>query len=90
MTRPEALQCREPREAGDLAVRDWDGEAPALVMLHGFPDNVHIFDLQAPELAQAGRSHSPARARSGAHTSRSVMAWAITHQDTFDAVTGHH
>ena len=55
MTRPEALQRREPREAGDLAVRDCGGEAPAFVMLHGFPDNAHIFDLLAPELAQAGR-----------------------------------
>ena len=50
MTRPEALQCREPREAGDLAVRDWDGEAPPI-------------PGQRAHLRPAGARARPGRAR---------------------------
>jgi pimeloyl-ACP methyl ester carboxylesterase len=40
---------------GNLLVRDYPGSGPAYVALHGFPDNLHIFDEWAPLLAKAGR-----------------------------------
>ena len=35
--------------------RDYPGNGPAFVMLHGFPDNLHIYDYVVPYLTQAGR-----------------------------------
>jgi haloalkane dehalogenase len=40
---------------GDLLVRDYPGVGPAYVALHGFPDNLHIFDKWAQLVASAGR-----------------------------------
>lgn len=40
---------------GNLLVRDYPGAGPAYVALHGFPDNLHIFDEWAPLMAKAGR-----------------------------------
>ena len=40
---------------GNLLVRDYPGRGPAFVGLHGFPDNLHIFDEWAPLVASAGR-----------------------------------
>lgn len=40
---------------GNLLVREYPGSGPAFVALHGFPDNLHIFDEIAPILSQAGR-----------------------------------
>jgi pimeloyl-ACP methyl ester carboxylesterase len=40
---------------GELYARDYAGAGPALVMLHGFPDNLHIFDHLIPHLVGAGR-----------------------------------
>ncbi|MDL2406846.1 alpha/beta hydrolase [Rhizobium calliandrae] len=36
-------------------VREYPGEDPAYVMMHGFPDNLHIYDYVVPLLTQAGR-----------------------------------
>ncbi|MDE1162317.1 MAG: alpha/beta hydrolase [Acidobacteriaceae bacterium] len=38
-----------------LNVRDYGGEGEAYVGLHGFPDNLHIFDEWAPLMAEAGK-----------------------------------
>ena len=40
---------------GSLYVRDFPGSGPAFVLLHGFPDNSHIYDDLIPHLAAAGR-----------------------------------
>lgn len=40
---------------GSLYVRDYPGAGSAFVGLHGFPDNLHIFDELAPHLERAGR-----------------------------------
>jgi haloalkane dehalogenase len=40
---------------GKLYVRDHPGSGPAFVTLHGFPDNLRIFEPVAPLLAAAGR-----------------------------------
>lgn len=43
------------REGASLAVRDYAGSGPAFVLLHGFPDNAHIYDDLVPHLTAAGR-----------------------------------
>jgi pimeloyl-ACP methyl ester carboxylesterase len=46
---------RVPNGPGRLFVRDFPGDGPAFVMLHGFPDNSHIYDDLIPHLSSAGR-----------------------------------
>jgi haloalkane dehalogenase len=46
---------RVPTARGELYVRDYPGSAPAFVMLHGFPDNLRIFEKVAPLMSNAGR-----------------------------------
>jgi pimeloyl-ACP methyl ester carboxylesterase len=38
-----------------IYTRDYPGQGPAYVMLHGFPDNLHIYDYVVPYLTAAGR-----------------------------------
>jgi haloalkane dehalogenase len=40
-----------PRGEHRLYARDYPGEEPAIVLLHGFPDNLHLYDRLVPELA---------------------------------------
>ncbi|NTH68540.1 alpha/beta hydrolase [Agrobacterium rhizogenes] len=35
--------------------REYPGQDPAYVMMHGFPDNLHIYDYVVPYLTKAGR-----------------------------------
>jgi haloalkane dehalogenase len=44
-----------PREQGSVYVRDYKGAGPAFVLMHGFPDNLHIYDDLIPYLAASGR-----------------------------------
>ena len=46
---------RVPHGGGNLYVRDYPGNGPAFVLLHGFPDNAHIYDDLVPHLVAAGR-----------------------------------
>ncbi|MDE1918625.1 MAG: alpha/beta hydrolase [Sphingomonadales bacterium] len=46
---------RVPAKGGSLYVRDYPGTGPAFVMLHGFPDNGHIYDDLIPHLVAGGR-----------------------------------
>ena len=46
---------RIQRGAHVLYARRYDGKAPAFVLMHGFPDNLRIYDALAPLLAGAGR-----------------------------------
>ena len=39
-----------PRGPQRLSARDHPGEEPALVLLHGFPDNLHLYDRLLPQL----------------------------------------
>ena len=38
-----------------IYARDYPGQDPAFVMMHGFPDNLHIYDYVVPYLTRAGR-----------------------------------
>lgn len=44
-----------PREQGKVYARDYEGAGPAFVLMHGFPDNLHIYDDLIPYLIAGGR-----------------------------------
>jgi haloalkane dehalogenase len=46
---------RVPREQGKIYARDYMGAGPAFVLMHGFPDNLHIYDDLIPHLVAGGR-----------------------------------
>ena len=51
---PEGRGYREhrvPRGPYHLSARDHQGAGPAIVLLHGFPDDLHLYDRLVPELA---------------------------------------
>ena len=55
-TDPSAYaERRIPRDAYSLYARDYPGAGPAFVLMHGFPDNLRIYEALAPLLARAGR-----------------------------------
>lgn len=43
------------RNGHRIYVRDYPGQEPAFVLLHGFPDNCRIYEDLAPRLSAAGR-----------------------------------
>jgi len=47
----EYREHRIPRGPHRLYARDYPGEEPAIVLLHGFPDNLHLYDRLVPQLA---------------------------------------
>jgi pimeloyl-ACP methyl ester carboxylesterase len=56
VTDPAAYaERRVPRGAYTLYARDYPGASPAYVLMHGFPDNLRIYEALAPLLAGAGR-----------------------------------
>lgn len=46
---------RIPRGGHTLLACDYAGDGPPFVLMHGFPDNLGIYDRLAPALAAAGR-----------------------------------
>ena len=52
---PGFTERRVQRDRGSLYVRDFPGSGRAFVLLHGFPDNSHIYDDLIPHLASADR-----------------------------------
>jgi haloalkane dehalogenase len=44
-----------PRDTGRIYARDYAGAGPAFVLMHGFPDNLLIYDRLIPYLVDAGR-----------------------------------
>lgn len=46
---------RIPHDGHMTYVREYPGQGPAYVMMHGFPDNLHIYDYVVPYLTKAGR-----------------------------------
>jgi haloalkane dehalogenase len=43
------------RDGHRIYVRDYAGEGPAIVLMHGFPDNLHLYDRLVPYLTSAAR-----------------------------------
>jgi haloalkane dehalogenase len=51
----EFAEHRVATDQGTLYVRDYAGDGPAFVMMHGFPDHLGIYDELVPHLLGAGR-----------------------------------
>ena len=48
------MECREhmvPRGRYRIYTKDYPGEEPAIVLMHGFPDNLHLYDRLVPHLS---------------------------------------
>ena len=43
------------RNGHRIYARDYAGQGPAIVLLHGFPDNLHLYDRLVPYLTRAAR-----------------------------------
>jgi haloalkane dehalogenase len=54
-SKPSFTEHYVPREHGRVYARDYQGAGPAFVLMHGFPDNLHIWDLLIPYLVAGGR-----------------------------------
>lgn len=50
-----AIEHRIAHDGHMIYARDYPGHEPAFVLLHGFPDNLHIYDYLLPLLTAAGR-----------------------------------
>jgi haloalkane dehalogenase len=49
------IERRIPRGQGTIYARDYEGGGPTFVLMHGFPDNLQIYDRLVPYLVAAGR-----------------------------------
>jgi haloalkane dehalogenase len=54
-TKPTFTEHLVQREQGKVYARNYAGTGPAFVLLHGFPDNLHIYDELIPYLVASGR-----------------------------------
>ncbi len=54
-SKPSFAEHYVPREQGRVYARDYKGAGPAFVLMHGFPDNLHIWDDLIPYLVASGR-----------------------------------
>jgi haloalkane dehalogenase len=52
---PHFIEHHIPRGQGRVYSREYKGADPAFVLMHGFPDNLHIYDDLVPHLVAAGR-----------------------------------
>ena len=43
------------RDGHRIYARDYAGQGPAIVLMHGFPDNLHLYDRLVPYLTRGGR-----------------------------------
>jgi pimeloyl-ACP methyl ester carboxylesterase len=53
--KPAFTEHRVTRHQGNVYARDYEGAGPAFVLMHGFPDNLGIYDDLVPYLTAAGR-----------------------------------
>jgi len=52
---PSFVEHHVARGEGKVYARDYPGDGPAFVLMHGFPDNLHIWDDLVPHLVASGR-----------------------------------
>jgi len=52
---PSFVEHRIPHDGRTVYARDYKGAGPAFVLMHGFPDNMHIYDDLVPYLVSGGR-----------------------------------
>jgi haloalkane dehalogenase len=51
----DLAEHRVATERGAVYARDYAGSGPAFILMHGFPDNLGIYDALVPHLVAAGR-----------------------------------
>jgi pimeloyl-ACP methyl ester carboxylesterase len=89
-----------PRGPHYLYAREYAGKEPAIVLLHGFPDNQHLYDRLVPELSRRrvvtfdflgwGRSEKPAGyAYTASNQTRDLEA-VVTHLQLTSVVLVAH
>ncbi len=54
-SQPSFIEHHVVREQGSVYARDYEGAGPAFVLMHGFPDNLKIYDDLIPYLVAGGR-----------------------------------
>jgi haloalkane dehalogenase len=54
-SKPSFTEHYVPRDQGRVYARDYGGLGAAFVLMHGFPDNLHIWDDLIPYLVASGR-----------------------------------
>jgi haloalkane dehalogenase len=54
-SKPSFIERHVPRDQGRVYARDYKGADPAFVLMHGFPDNLKIYDDLVPYLVASGR-----------------------------------
>jgi haloalkane dehalogenase len=54
-SKPAFTEHHISRGEGRVYARDYDGTGPAFILMHGFPDNLRIYDDLIPYLTAAGR-----------------------------------
>jgi haloalkane dehalogenase len=54
-TSPAFIEHHVNRGEGRVYAREYAGAEPAFVLMHGFPDNLHIWDDLVPHLVASGR-----------------------------------
>jgi pimeloyl-ACP methyl ester carboxylesterase len=54
-TKPSFIEHYISGQQGRVYARDYEGVGPAFVLMHGFPDNLRIYDDLIPYLVAAGR-----------------------------------
>jgi pimeloyl-ACP methyl ester carboxylesterase len=47
----EYREHRIPRGTAHLYAREYRGQGPVVLLMHGFPDDLHLYDRLVPELA---------------------------------------
>ena len=52
------LETFVPRNQHRIYVRDHPGAEPAIILMHGFPDNIHLYDRLVPYLSPHAESFS--------------------------------
>jgi haloalkane dehalogenase len=55
LSTPKFIEHHVPRDGHYVYAREYKGNGPTFVLLHGYPDNLHIYDLLIPVLVGAGR-----------------------------------
>lgn len=51
----EYVEHRVTRGGYGIYAREYPGEGPAILLMHGFPDNLHLYDRLVPYLVAGGR-----------------------------------
>jgi pimeloyl-ACP methyl ester carboxylesterase len=76
-----------PRGRYRIYAKDYPGEEPAIVLMHGFPDNLHLYDRLVPHLSSRrvvvfdflgwGRSDKPEGYSYTDYLDRKLYAWQV-------------